>query len=192
MVAGPKDGAVHDDDPERIPRGRFNRGHTAPTRVRERTSDPVGCETPCRRRRTIPMADERIPWWSGRTLQAVRGVPHNNWVFDFGEGCMLSVGSPWRIRDGNRIRLGDCDHDQQFGLPAPVDAELAACDLLKGRAVCDLVLAEGTADLTIEFEGGLRLEVFNNSSGYEGWQLAAPGGRLLVALGDGDVARWSG
>ncbi len=48
-----------------------------------------------------------------------------------------------------------------------------------------------TADIQIRFEGDLRLEVFNNSSGYEGWNAAVQvDGQTIsvVGLGGGDLA----
>ena len=49
-------------------------------------------------------------------------------------------------------------------------------------------LATGDAGIDEDFGGGTRLEVFNNSSGYESWMLNGPGGRLIVAQGGGNVA----
>jgi len=52
-------------------------------------------------------------------------------------------------------------------------------------------LDEQTADLRVVFDGGARLDFFNNSSGYEGWEASVPseGGELiLIALGGGKLA----
>ncbi len=48
-------------------------------------------------------------------------------------------------------------------------------------------LAESSADLALEFEGGQRLEILTDSSGYEPWNLHVH----LVALGGGGVANFS-
>lgn len=113
-----------------------------------------------------------------------------SWDFALGDDVHLSVVSPWRIVGPTGIQLGDCDHEQQFGLPNLVDAEATATQLLRGRRILRATLVAGTADLGIEFDGGVRLDVFNQSSGYEGWQLSAGDGLELIALGGGDVAEW--
>ncbi|MGI8782393.1 MAG: DUF6188 family protein [Acidobacteriota bacterium] len=132
-----------------------------------------------------------VTWLSARSL---RSVCHDDeagqWVFDFGEGHVLQVASPWRLVKGGAIALGHCDHGQQFGLPQPVDAEAAAYGLVAGRVVLEAVVGDGSADLVITFDSGIRLEIFNNSSGYEGWNLNAPGGRMLVAQGGGNLVEW--
>jgi hypothetical protein len=48
-----------------------------------------------------------------------------------------------------------------------------------------------TADLHLHFNGDTRLDVFNNSSGYEGWNVTfhADGHRAsVIGMGGGDVA----
>lgn len=49
-----------------------------------------------------------------------------------------------------------------------------------------------TGDVTVDFGDGHLLEIFNESSGYEGWAVAGGAGRLLVGLGGGGVAIWDG
>jgi hypothetical protein len=107
-------------------------------------------------------------------------------IFEFGDGS-LDVECLWRIIVDGRIALTSRDHGQQFGLPAPVDAHAEAASLLQGRRVVAVRLQETSADLTLEFEGGLRLEVISESSGYEPWNFHAPGVHL-VGLGGGGVA----
>jgi hypothetical protein len=71
-----------------------------------------------------------------------------------------------------------------------VDAHAEASARLKGRRVLGAPLDEGSADLTLEFDGGQRLEVLTDSSGYEPWNLHAPGVHL-VALGGGGISNFS-
>jgi hypothetical protein len=114
------------------------------------------------------------------------------WYFGFTAGW-LGVGCSWRIVSGGRIVLGSVDHNQQFGLPEPVDAASGLRKLLEGKIVESVEIQDCTSDLMIQFTDGLRLDVFNNSSGYEGWQygdrqglelVAQGGGRLLMCYGD--------
>ena len=78
------------------------------------------------------------------------------------------------------------DAGQWFGLPAPLDATGRLNTLLAGRSVASATVGD-LGDLAVRFGDDATLEVFNASTGYEGWQLFGPGARLLVAQGGGDV-----
>jgi hypothetical protein len=88
-------------------------------------------------------------------------------------------------RDG--IAFVGTDDGQKFGLPAPLDGQARANELLAGLKVRRLAVAEDTADILIEFTGGTRIDVFNNSSGYEGWQ-ATIGDVEIIGRGGGHLA----
>ncbi len=107
------------------------------------------------------------------------------WVFGFGTGVSLRVAAPWRIVANGAIALGHEDDGQRFGLPRPVDGAARALDLLRSRLVTVFDVADVTADARVEFGDGILLDVFNSSSGYEGWTLSDGTGRLLVAQGGG-------
>jgi len=78
----------------------------------------------------------RVDWLQGRSIQSVRyDEETEEWIFDFGEHHVLPVGAPWRLLEEGRIELGQCDHNQRFGLPAPVDAPTAVLEAVKGRSV---------------------------------------------------------
>lgn len=129
-------------------------------------------------------------------VEWVRGLPcesvvHDSetleWVFGFGPGVSLRVAAPWRILEGGRIRLGHEDHGQQFGLTRPMDGAATAMEFLRGRPVKIFSIAAISADVSIDFGDGLLLQIFNASSGYEGWTLSGIDGRQVVAQGGGNV-----
>lgn len=107
---------------------------------------------------------------AGRTCEIRRR--ENDWVFSFGseDGCRLVTETLWRIIEGGRIALTSEDEGQKFGLPAPLDAQQAGSAHLLGRSVLALHLDPVTADLMIEFEREVRLDVITSSAGYENWQ----------------------
>jgi hypothetical protein len=111
-----------------------------------------------------------------------------SWSFDFEGQLGLNVQSPWRIINEHGIALGSEDDGQKFGLPAPVDGSKLAFELLSASHLKQLVIAEKTGDITLEFESGTRLEVFNNSSGYEGWNCGTPSGLRVIGMGGGSTA----
>ena len=74
----------------------------------------------------------QVDWLQGRSIQSVRyGEETEEWIFDFGEHHVLQVAAPWRLLKEGRIELGQCDHNQRFGLPAAVDAPIAVLEAVK-------------------------------------------------------------
>jgi hypothetical protein len=125
----------------------------------------------------------------GRTCTVERHEHH--WTFSFGVDASLGVEAPWRIASDSGIAFADTDDQQKFGLPQPIDGQAPSNEILGGRRVTSFDVDARTADIRIEFEGDLLLEVFNNSSGYEGWQaVALVDGQTIqvVGLGGGDLA----
>jgi hypothetical protein len=129
-------------------------------------------------------------WLMAASLKgsAVESVPNleveGQWHFGFTSGWLM-VGCVWRVVNGGRIVLGSEDHRQQFGLPAPVDAVSRILELLADKTVDSLQIDGLTSDLTIRFTGDVRIDIFNNSSGYEGWNYHGRNGLELIAQGGG-------
>ena len=131
----------------------------------------------------------------GATCQQItRSGPdrgEGSWRFEFDNGSGLDLSCAWRIVIHDCIALGYRDHGHKFGLPAPVDAVADARKLLTGP-VRRVIVREATADVDLEFESGACLEVFNSSSGYEGWECWAKNGMLVVAVGGGKLVVFPG
>jgi hypothetical protein len=125
----------------------------------------------------------------GLTVASIDHYAEDSWSLSFGSAG-LNIGCPWRIVSGDRITLGGSDHGQKFGLPRPVDVQNEALRLLGGKPVEGANIDETTADLRISFADGVRVDVFNDSSGYEGWTFGDQRGLKLVAQGGGQVAIW--
>jgi hypothetical protein len=126
-----------------------------------------------------------------RHLEAVRhDADSHEWVFSFSGGVVLQVSAAWRVRKGGRVGAGWRDHGQLFGLAAPVDLP----DRLRSLVASGVVATashDSAGDLAVQFENGSVLEVFNDSTGYEGWGLHGPGKRWVVAQGGGHVVESS-
>ncbi|ANY20180.1 hypothetical protein A6F68_01667 [Tsuneonella dongtanensis] len=71
-----------------------------------------------------------------------------------------------------------------------MDGQARSNELLNSQKVVGVEVDAGTADLRVVFDGGARLDFFNNSSGYEGWQAVIGGqnGLTVIALGGGGLA----
>jgi hypothetical protein len=109
-----------------------------------------------------------------------------SWRFEFEGRTTLDVSCPWRILAKGRIALGNIDHEQQFGLPKSVDAKQEAERLLV-TPITEVTLRDQTADLILDLGQGTSLEVFNSSSGYEGWECSSTG-LLAIAMGGGELS----
>jgi len=59
--------------------------------------------------------------------------------------------------------------------------------IFTGRKIERIILDEASADLTIDFSGAVRMRTFNDSTGFEAWNLVWPDGTMLVAQGGGNV-----
>jgi hypothetical protein len=114
-------------------------------------------------------------------------APHS-WSFDFEGRFGLNAHCPWRIVNEHGIALGSEDDAQKFGLPAPLNGAKVAMELLTLKPLKKLVITDKTGDLLLEFESEVRLEVFNNSSGYEGRNCGTPSGLEVIGMGGGGTA----
>ena len=130
-------------------------------------------------------------WLLGLRYQALVREEYS-WHFSFAAGASLVAECPWRIIADGRIALGSVDDQQPFGLPAPVDAQVVAGELLRGRQVTAVDVLPASADLVLAFDGDRHLQLFNNSSGYEGWTLTSPHGRRFIAQGGGRLVSFDG
>jgi hypothetical protein len=112
-----------------------------------------------------------------------------DWCFTFGKGLELTASVPWRIVTPDGIALAATDDGQQFGLPQPVNGEAKANDLLAERRVAGVRADELTGDLSIDLGDGFRLDLFNASLGYEGWEASLARGHAqpitIIAMGRG-------
>jgi uncharacterized protein DUF6188 len=125
----------------------------------------------------------------GSSVTSVDHYAEDSWRLNF-EAAGLNIQCPWRIVSNGAVVLGGSDHEQKFGLPQPVDVAVEALRLLNGRSVESARIDETTADLFITFASDVRVDVFNDSSGYEGWTFADQRGTWLVAQGGGQMAIW--
>jgi len=62
------------------------------------------------------------------------------------------------------------DHQQQYGLPTPIDALARIAEALNGKTLEDAKWDPRTGDLMLSFRPDLELQVFN-FTGYEDWEI---------------------
>lgn len=110
------------------------------------------------------------------------------WLFAFRDHGGLRVDCPWQIFAKGELARAGGDHQQQYGLPTPIDAAEDATRHLAGRAVKDICVDSATADLSLRMRGDVTLRVVADSTGYEAWHLVAPDGREFIGRGDGLIS----
>ncbi len=126
-----------------------------------------------------------IQWMVGRAIDGISFSAPETWWFRFSGGGTVRTESAWRIIIAGHIARTSEDHGQQFGLPAPIDAEAEVRSLLCARRIEAAEVREDTGDIVLRFESGERLEIIPLSSGYESWEVAAPSGARTIAQGGG-------
>jgi hypothetical protein len=117
------------------------------------------------------------------------GVPHT-WMLKFDRGARLGIETLWRIVTGDRVALTSEDHQQQFGLPAPIDAGAALRLAIRDKPIRVSSCNRVTGDLILEYDDDLRLEIIVTSAGYENWNLMRADGHQIIAIGGGAIAAY--
>jgi len=110
-----------------------------------------------------------------------------NWQFQFDDGINVSVSGFWRLLKDGEINLVSLDHGHQFGLPKPVDLVEWLSERCIGQRLIELRANESTGDLQATMTGGLTLEIFIASTGYETYQFSIAG-KSYVGMGGGEIA----
>ena len=107
---------------------------------------------------------------------------NGSFIFEFGEARLVSE-SLWRILSGGAIRLTSRDDGQEYGRPNPIDAAQEATQELVCRCVVSASAVEWSADMTIVFDADRTLQLITDSTGYEAWDLQAPGMHFVARSG---------
>lgn len=131
-----------------------------------------------------------IDWMVGSAIDEISFSTPDTWWFRFSGGGVVRTESAWRIVIAGHIALTSEDHRQQFGLPAPIDAEAKVRYLLCARKIEAAEVREDTGDIVLRFESGERLEVIPLSSGYQSWDVTAPNGLRIIAQGGGNLVEY--
>jgi hypothetical protein len=80
----------------------------------------------------------------------------------------------WR---NGKAGISSFDHQQQYGLPAPLDAIRELQEVIQRKSVIDARLDGETGDLIFNFNGNIKLQIFN-FTGYEVWEISFSNGSV--------------
>lgn len=134
---------------------------------------------------------ESLDWMVGKQCTRVYEAAQGCFTFEIGGGG-LNTACAWRLVVDGRLAVAHRDHKQKFGLPAPLNACARVMELIGARTITEAVMDTAIGDIVITFDGSQRLEVFNDSSGYEGWTMADPEKYVLFAASGGEVSGYPG
>ena len=81
----------------------------------------------------------------------------------------------WRVTKNGNASISSFDHQQQYGLPRPIDAIKELQEHLHDRQITDARLDGETGDLFFVFAENTKLQIFN-FTGYEIWEIRFPDG----------------
>ncbi len=95
-------------------------------------------------------------------------------VMSFSDGTTLQA-FYWRLVQDGRALLSSFDHQQKYGLPAPINGKEELSKILEGKICSDAQFDAETADLIFFFGQTTRLQIFN-FTGYEIWDIRFPDG----------------
>ena len=128
-----------------------------------------------------------ITWLTGRHLAGIEKMDYS-WFFRLDDGSVIATESTWRIVTSRGVVVTSEDHDQQFGLPAPLNAADVARKEIGGLAVTQHHLDPRTGDLNLEF-GSVSLQFLCLSGGYESWR-TTHGTQDLTCIGGGKIVEF--
>jgi len=94
----------------------------------------------------------------------------------FANGTWLEA-EYWRLVVVGKAEISSFDHQQKYGLPAPIDAIGRLRATLEERPITNALLDRQTGDLLFQFVGNITLQVFNFTS-YEIWHMHFPNGTV--------------
>jgi hypothetical protein len=87
----------------------------------------------------------------------------------FSEGSWMRA-NYWRIIRDDRAHTSSFDHQQRYGLPAPINAFAHIAEVLDGTCVREAKWDARTGDVILSFETNVDLQMFN-FTGYEDWEI---------------------
>ncbi|MGP7819779.1 hypothetical protein [Niallia sp. 01092] len=102
------------------------------------------------------------------------------------EKGILIIECPWRLLSSNQIAVGYSDCIKSSSTLSYKTLEKH----IKGKKIISIQHYENISDLVVEFENNIILELFHDSSYYEGWQLKGANEFLLVSLPGGAYAEF--
>ena len=135
--------------------------------------------------------NQELVFKTNTQLEALTFSDVDFWTFSFLNDIYVTIeGTFWRLLKNNKILAVSFDHQQQFGLPKPIDVVEKVTDILKGKILTEIKVKEDTGDLVLSISDNITVEVFITSSGFESYSFGIEN-KTYVGLGSGEIAMYS-
>lgn len=119
--------------------------------------------------------------------KAIFKIDQEKWTFYFAQKIHANSTGFWRLLQNNKLLFVSLDHEQQFGLPKPINLVEELNRLLLGQRLQRIEVIKDTCDLKLILTNGFTIEIYISSSGYETYDFSI-GGKRHIGLGSGGVA----
>jgi hypothetical protein len=133
------------------------------------------------------MSQFDVSWMVGRNVDVTVSESGYSWFFGLGDSCAIIVECPWRILLKGKICHSSENHAMKHGLPPPIHVAAEANRLFKGSPIVSAEIRHA-ADLLLNLEEEVTLEVLPFFPGYEHWQLHTPQGWHVLAGVNGELS----
>ncbi|WP_232319576.1 MULTISPECIES: hypothetical protein [Sporosarcina] len=122
-------------------------------------------------------------YFSGQSVIEVNTEKNLPLGLGFSNGGLI-IECPWRLLVANQVLIGFSDCTQAPDKFTHKNLE----SILMGKKVMNIYHFEEISDLVLEFEDNTFLELFHDSSFFEGWQLRGDNGFYLFTLPGGSYS----
>jgi len=127
-----------------------------------------------------------LSWPIGEKFVEVREIAPGGFAFTF-DNFHFSLSCVWRVEKENKILIANGDHEQQYGRKTVIDISEEVKRILKNEVIAGGLINTISGDFTINFKSGIIFRAFNDSSGYEAWDMQGPDGHRLISISGGKV-----
>ena len=111
------------------------------------------------------------------------------WYFNFDQELSVRLECFWRLFSADGILWTSNDHNLKFGRETPADLFKEINAILKDQETNKVERTDKSGDIKIDFDNGLYLEAYTDSSGYESWEINWKE-KIFVGMGKGEIARF--
>ena len=107
-------------------------------------------------------------------------------VFEFAGGTLFANCLVRVIKD-KKLVCTSRDHGHQYGLPAPIHFPDWISEFIKNRTIQNAVVKNKVGDLIIKLDVATKIELVNDFTGYEPWQILLKTGKEYIAAAGGEI-----
>ena len=129
---------------------------------------------------------------SFKTNSSFQSITFDNekelWSFLFSDNIVINTYAFWRILDSKEIQYTSLDHEQEVGLPKPIDLLEEVTKILSAKSLIEIKVKKDTMDLLLTFTNNIQIEVFISSCNYVAYDFTINDNYYSVDIAT--IAKW--